>query len=190
MLLRPHSMPTTQRGKACAKSDKQRNFTELWLCRTVHKTVLLDENKLEIQRTESNVIIYLTMIWTAGNFVLKSYHSKLEPFVSLSLPPSHYRAEIYHICYSFDIVDPSSMQDVFQTLTCWVLKRNFACLYKLKAKNKDSFIGRNDVKDDHSNLIHVTVIYIGRIKCVLPSKGIDKVPFAQSPVPSQLLLIK
>ena len=25
------------------------------------------------------------MIWTAGNFVLKSYYSKLEPFVSLSL---------------------------------------------------------------------------------------------------------
>ena len=42
-------------------------------------------NKLDIQRTESNVIIYLTMIWTAGNFVLKSYYSKLEPFVSLSL---------------------------------------------------------------------------------------------------------
>ena len=168
-----HADELTQRGKACAKSDKRRNFTKLWPCRIVNKTVRLDENKLEIQRTESNVIIYLTMIWTAGNFVLKSYYSKLEPFVSLSLS-----LPLYHICYSLDIVDPSSMQDVFQTLTCWAFKRNFACLYKLKAKNKDSFIGRNDVKDDHSNLIHVTVIYIGRIKCVLPSKGTDKVLFA------------
>ena len=82
------------------------------------------------------------------------------------------------------------MQDVFQTLTYWVLKRNFACLHKFKAKNKDLFIGRGDVKDDHSNLIHDTVIYIGRIKCVLLSKGTDKVLLAQSPASIQLSLIK
>ena len=89
-----------------------------------------------------------------------------------------------------DIVDPSSMQDIFQKLTYWVLKRNFACLHKFKAKNKDLFIGRGDVKDDHSNLIHDTVIYIGRIKCVLLSKGTDKVLLAQSPASIQLSLIK
>lgn len=43
---------------------------------------------------------------------------------------------------------------------------------------------------DHSNLIHDTVIYMGRIKCVIPSKGTDKVLLAQSPAPSQLLLMK
>lgn len=77
---------------------------------------------------------------------------------------------------------------------CWLvellIKRNFACLHKLEAKYKEWFIGRVDVKDDHSNLIHDTVIYMGRIKCVIPSKGTDKVLLAQSPAPSQLLLMK